>query len=193
MTTINANAVEKEQARLMALPRDEFRTVCEDDVRSGQKPKPGEPMFKIDPVTEAALRESPVIQRYYNMLFQLSRSVEGQLAAARSDLDGKLARMRGRNERDKPEYDETLAKHKLWRGSALRFKTGIEERQVELQGILASTDAAFFAARLEEERNRALMRTLVLEDAIRDHRDHEHDDDCTTECTADRHLWSLVS
>lgn len=172
--------------RLMATPDDQFRSICENDVRVATgKEDPG------DPVLAKALRTPPVIQRYYRLLSVLQRSAEGQLAARRASHAARMAKLRAHGTKGE-KYQEALAEHETWRAGALRFKTGVEERMAELGGILRDIDAEFFADRLKEERNQALLRTVVLEDAIRRHRAHECDDACKEGCTADTDLWALI-
>ena len=174
--------------QLMALNYDDFRVVCEADIKQADR---GE----MEQVTFDALREPPVIQRFYSMLSQMQRSVEGQLAAGRADMKSRTAKMKLRHA-PAEEYQQALANHENWRAGALRFKTGCEQRMAEIAGLLRVIDSEFLADRVKEERNDALARVKELEDAIRRHRDHTCDDaTCSQgrdECSADEDLWTLV-
>lgn len=162
--------------QLMDMNYDDFRVVCEEDIRLADK---GE----MDDATFDALRTPPVIQRFYAMLGQMQKSVEGQLAAGKADMKSKTAKMRSRGT-SSTEYQEALARHENWRAGALRFKTGAEQRMVEIAGLLREIDTEFFADRVKEERNDALARVKQLEEAIRLHRKN---------CGIEDELSSLVT
>jgi hypothetical protein len=185
MSKIQARSMAEQ---LMDMNYDDFRVVCEEDIKLADR---GE----MDELTFDALREPPVIQRFYSMLSQMQKSVEGQLAAGRAEMKSRTAKMRLRNA-TAAEYQEAVAKHENWRAGALRFKTGCEQRMAEIAGLLREADMAFFADRVKEERNDALARVKALEDAIRTHRDHVCNDEAGCQqdrsCAADEDLWGLV-
>lgn len=149
--------------RLMEMNYDDFRAVCEEDIRLADR---GE----MDEATFDALREPPAIQRFYSMLGQMQKSVEGQLAAGKADMKSRTAKMR-LNRVSPDDYQEAVAKYQNWRAGALRFKTGCEQRMTEIAGLLREIDTEFFADRVKEERNDALARVRFLEDAIRKHQE----------------------
>lgn len=185
---------------LLRINDDEFRVVCEQDIKLGRE--------NPDHRTYLALRRPPVLQRFYRMLSQMQRSVEGQLAASRAEMRSRTARLRAKQRGIETgafvpdpddtfdyetEYQEALARHQNWRAGALRFKTGCEERMAEIAGELRQADLEFFADRVKEERNEALVRVTELENAIRVHREHTCGDDCDyPTCIADDELWGLV-
>lgn len=173
---------------LMDTSYDDFRKIAEEDIRSADK-------GDMDPMVFEALRTSPVIQRYYSVLGQMQKSVEGQLAAGKADMRSRTAKMKSRGTTNS-EYQEALAKHENWRAGALRFKTGAEQRMAEIAGLLREIDTEFFADRVKEERNDALARIRELEDVIRRHRDHVcTDETCDRDrtCIADDELWTLIT
>lgn len=178
--------------RIMAMSDTEFRSLAEDDVREATGK--GDP---LDLPVHDALRTPPAIHRFYRLLLVLQRSAEGQLAAKGASHAARMAKLRMHGTTSQSEkYQEALAEHETWRAGALRFKTGVEERMAEISSLMRELDAETFADRLKEERNQALLRTLVLEDAIRRHRDHECTDDTCDQahgtCAADDELWALL-
>jgi hypothetical protein len=84
------------------------------------------------------------------------------------------------------------ARDESWKAGALRFKTGLEERLGEARRVLRDLDDPLVnvADRVVEERNRALVRVALLEDAVRRHRDGFPSDDDPSD--ADVELWKTV-
>jgi hypothetical protein len=125
--------------------------------------------------------------------------VEGQLAAKGAEARAAQAEFRARLEAgdDEPrrirvEMLKREARDEAWKAGALRFKTGLEERLGEARRVLHDLDDPLVnvAERITEERNRALVRVALLEQAIRRHRDTFPDEDDPSD--ADLELWQMV-
>lgn len=161
----------------------DFHTVVEDESKS-----------QVDPDTAQAIRDPTVLRRWYEVLVGLQKSVEGQLAAMGAEgrartakFQAKLLQIDGRftgatlpealKERQsqirKARQDQAEAEAELerWRTSAIRWKTGNEDRLTEAKFLLRSEGDDFFMDRTVEERNRAMARVLELEAALRQWRD----------------------
>jgi hypothetical protein len=190
-------------ASLLSLPNDAFRTLVDADLRG-----------KGDQSLAKLLRSEEVCERWYSTINGMAKSVEGQLAAKRADLEATTLSLESDIQVAEARGDESLAaqlrlalmeaqqKDAKWRAGILRFKTGLEEVHAEARRIRDSFKGSFFESYLAEERNIALARVRDLEDGIRRHRDHDCETDprCKNtygesfhDCAADDDLWSLVS
>lgn len=175
-------------ARIMEMTDTEFRALAEEDVREATGK--GDP---LNPLLHDALRTPPAIQRFYRLLSVLQRSAEGQLAAKGAAHASRMAKLRRRGVKG-AEYQDAIAEHENWRAGALRFKTGVEERITEIASLIRELDADSVTEIIREERNDALYRVRVLEDAIRTHREHECGEECSGDfCVADVTLWENVT
>lgn len=188
MMTTEPMPIEDLTAKLAAMPEVEFRGQIDDDTRG-----------KGSPELAAALRSEALMERWYEALLAMQSSVEGQLAAKGADSRAKVAdfrrRLNGSMGKDKDRLNELLlfeqAQSERWRAGAVRFKSGIEEKLLEARRLLRAHDNPLVTDRTAEERNRALARISVLEDAIRKHREAFPVEDDPSD--ADTELWSLVS
>lgn len=190
MTTPNPTTPES----LLTLPEDVFRRLVDSDLRG-----------KGDPQLGRLLRSREVVDRWYATIKGMTKSVEGQLAAKKADLEAVVLQIESDIAQAESRGDHLTAsallmslkeqqqKDAKWRAGILRFKTGLEEVHAEARRIRDSYRGSFFDSYLAEERNFALERTRSLESAIRAHRDHECDIGCDNGCTADDDLWRLVS
>lgn len=154
---------------LLKMPEEDFRAVVDDEVRGVEE---------LDPKTAKALRDPLVADRWYYALVSMKKSVEGQLGAKRSDL------LKHRSPpRDRTEYHR-------WRAGALRFKSGVEERLLEVRSrrhSLTHIDT------VQEERNVALAQMQNLKTAITSHKTSVLSDFADDEVSdADRTLWSAI-
>jgi hypothetical protein len=80
------------------------------------------------------------------------------------------------------------ASFETWRAGALRVKNGLEIRLIEAKSLLEQSGDTYITDRTADERNLALARVGVLEDAIR-----RHMNACLTEPRdADEALWAYL-
>lgn len=148
--------------KLLALPDAEFRALVDSEVRGTSPAKVGE-----------TLRDPLLIDRWYHTLLQMKKSVESQLGAKRSDV----LKNRRYSEQDVADFHR-------WRAGAVRFKSGVEDRLLEIRRIRGIVQPDTEA--IKRERN-ALLR------AIDDHRQtvlQEFEADEISD--ADRALWSAL-
>lgn len=144
-------------ADLLALDEDAFQSLVEQDMR---RPDDGR-------VLRAALRSPEVVDRTYATLLSMLKSVEGQLAARREDLEVLRAKCLARGPAGKREWDEANTKYAKTRAGSLRFKVGVEQSLMDVRRIRDNRRSALF----EDEANERLhARVQVLENAIRKHR-----------------------
>lgn len=182
------------QTNLMELNDVQFRRLVDLDLRR-----------KAEPAVAAALRsDSQIVDRWFFVLQSILLSTEGQLAGRKADQEAKEERARRllskppRTDARKKIIRERLSidrqEEARWRSRVLRFKSGVEEYLNEAERLreqFRAQDTTGVVA-LEKERNRAIHQLIVLQDAIRAHRDHICDERCDDECIADQALWDLV-
>lgn len=134
---------------LLDLSDDRFRRIVETDVQADRR---------TVTAASAALRSPEVIERFHTQLLILQRSVEGRLATRAAFFEKTRHDMLG----DKPgtptpQYLQARADYFEARGKALRFKTALDQRVVEV-GLLRS--------RLADDRAHLAARVRELEDGI---------------------------
>lgn len=157
---------------LLNMDDDEFRQAVDQEVRG-----------TLPTEVSLALRDPRLSQRWYLALIQMKKSVESQLGAKRSDL----VNMR---ETDNGRWDQELANFHRWRAGAVRFKSGVEERLIEIRRsrlVVFPTEEV-----LTEQRNWALEKMQCLVKGIVEHQrtvSQEYDEDVSD---ADKKLWKLV-
>lgn len=176
-------------ANLLAMSDDEFREVVDRDLRRGRG---GQVAEDAQGDTLRSLRsdgEDPDVtalaERWLRVLYAMSRSVEGQLAARRADYNAAKARnmaavIEARNRNDdaailrlEQEFLDYKAKYESARASTLRFKTGLDETTIRARWVGRDSAIAF------------------LEDKIRKHRDEVLADNEEVS-DADEELWEAV-
>lgn len=178
--------------RLLSMPETTFRRLVDADVR-----KKG-----TEEVAES-LRSPQVVRRWLSALTAMAKSVEGQLAAREADLEVLQLEYekasRGASEAElaklEAEYLSAQTREATWRASVLRFKTGLDEAITEAKQVQDAALATMFDLAVIAERNHALERIQVLEEAIRLHRDHNCSNEprCSySSCVADTDLWKHV-
>lgn len=177
---------------LCDLSDEEFRQVVDDDLR-------GKADAKISP----QLRKPENVDRWYSVLLAMTKSVEGQLAARRSDWDGlrthlgsEIALKTGTNEEAilRAQLQSERERYLKWRAGIIRFKTGLDEWLAEARHLRDRTRGDMIERVTKDERAFLSSRVRTLEEAIRRHRDHLLAEDLDDEAheKADEALWSLV-
>lgn len=148
--------------KLLSLPDPQFREVVDAEVRGTAQPKVGE-----------TLRDPLLIDRWHHTLLQMKKSVESQLGAKRSDVF-----------KNKHYSAHDLAEFHRWRAGAVRFKSGVEDRLLEIRRIrgIAQPDTQA----IKRERN-ALLQAI---DAHRQTVLEEFEADEISD--ADRALWAAL-
>lgn len=178
MRTMSTSSAKHTPESLRKLSDEEFRTLVDDDTRARGTQDLAD-----------ALRSRGVAVRWHDMLLSMLGSVEGQLAARQAEMSSNIAYLRAQGKFK--DADRARAEGEKWRASAIRFKTGLEEKLRESTRVLRAYGVTEIDERIAEERNQALARVAILEAAIRSHRDSFplEDDDPTED---DEELWSHV-
>lgn len=164
--------------KLLAMPELDFRSIIDDDTRD-----------KVSAELAAGLRSPQVVGRWYEALMAMQMSVEGQLAAKTAESKGRVAHLKAQG-KDATLVQFEQAKFERWKAGAIRFKSGLEQKLLEAKRILRDANDPLISDRTAEERNRALARVALLEDAIRRHRDAFPREDDPSD--ADEELWGYV-
>ena len=157
----------------------------------------------------AALRSPALVDRWYNVLVGMTKSVDGQLAAKKQDYDAQKARYRQQfldadaalaaargddtqviqvEQKIRGLQQELASMSERFsrsRAATLRFKSGLEETMVEARAIRNTLRDRLFETVVVEERNRLASKLQSLESAILAHK-LEHLEDASD---ADHKLW----
>lgn len=157
---------------LLDMPEDQFRAIVDREVRGTAR--------DVGPV----LRDPRISWRWYFALVQMKKSVESQLGAKRADL------AKVRPTIPQYEYEQKLTEFHQWRAGALRFKSGVEERLLEIR----SQNSRFRpnGEIIEDQRNWALTANFALVQGIREHQKVMLKDSPDEVSDADLALWELV-
>lgn len=181
--------------RLLNLPDKEFWALVDRDIR-GTLP---------DVEVEAIRSDAALIERWYQALIRMKKSVEGTLGAKAADA--KANRLTAELKND-PDTAKTVdAEHASWRAGAIRFKVGVEERLTVVRTLRAAYAPRLIESAAVLERNLISLRLVQVEDklqtveddlrmlsnAIKAHRKSIVDDDDADPSDADLELWALVA
>lgn len=177
---------------LMGLDHAAFRKEVDSDLRPGDGER-----WKA---RHRALRSPTCVDRWFMVLSQMAKSVDGQLAAKADDYEAARAEtreqllaatdavqqmgFRRRLESLKAEYSRN-------RANTLRFKSGLDEALIEARALRDSVRDRLYDSVVAEERNRYAARVTTLEEAIRDHQDAFTAGDIDPE-PHDLHLWDVI-
>lgn len=177
---------------LSALDDEAFRKLVDQDLR-GRSPED----------VRQALRSPENVDRWFSALLAMTKSVEGQLAAKKTDwsttrnrfqVDISLASTRIQSDRLKVQLQEERERYNKWRAGILRFKTGLDEFLADARRLRDASKDSSYDRVMEDERLRLTKRIRLLEEGIRSHRDtilsDELSDDDHEE--ADEELWNLI-
>jgi hypothetical protein len=158
--------------QLAQLSEERFRAVVDEDVRD-RAPAP----------VHDALRSRELIQRTYDTLLTMQRSVEGQIAAKAAETKAQVRRLLAAKARAKASAVQADFDH--WRAGCLRFKTGLDIELIEVRSVLRRY--GLYTTVLEAQRNEAARQGRLLRQAIEAHRaavdSPEH---------ADEALWEVL-
>lgn len=164
------------------LTDDTFEDIVNKDVRG-----------VLDPDSSARLRDPIIVDRWYNKLLVLKRSVEAQLAANGAERSERHRDFMAKGTVGKQEWFDYKAQADRWRASAVRFNSGVESKLAEARQLRSTTRGNAYVGLLEVERDDAVREVNKLRSAIRMHRDHICGSECNNdECVADDFLWSAV-
>lgn len=169
---------------LLAMDDEPFRSLVNDEIRGNAAPE----------VTKL-LRSPELVERWYNALQIMQKSVEGQLAAKKAEAKSKKTELsRLPNGRQKwLQYNKSA---NIWRAGALRFKSGLEMALFEADRLRYSINGVDRTKRAIEERNISIAEAERLKSAIRAHKAHvlgKCPEECDGDfCVADEELWSVL-
>lgn len=175
--------------KLLDLTEPDFRALVDREVRgvSGTTDMtPAEIAQLRKELEELAplLRDPQIIERWHLALIQMKKSVESQLSSRRSDQVKYIHTL------SRQQYERKLADYHKWRAGAVRFKSGVEDRLLEIRS--ARHHSFPDAQVIEEQRNWALTMNHQLVTGILEHKNtvlKEYADDVSE---ADVQLWGLV-
>lgn len=160
---------------LLEVSDEEFNDYVNADIRG-----------TADAQVSAGLRQSDVLDRWYNCLLANKNNVDAQLANNRAERAEKFAECTRKGSAGKQEWIDYVASQERWKSGAIRFKNGTEVKLVEAKSILRKTLAETGTPVLIRERNDAVQTANRLREAITRHRDTVEDD----EVEADEALWA---
>jgi hypothetical protein len=178
-----------------------FRQVVDADLR--RRINPGVfPERVLD-----ALRAPDNLRRWHGQLMAIKRSVEGQLVAAKDDLDAAVGPIQARIaqlEDLRPgsphisvlrsEVANKQSEYLKGKAGRERFLTGVEEHIVAAERLLSTERDDMYKSVVSAERDQYARRLRRLERAVRDHRDvimaDLEDGEVPDEC--DRALWRAL-
>lgn len=192
MATMAADVTDVARS-LMALDYDAFKNEVNADLR----PNDETPNQRA---RHAALRSPMLVDRWFTVLTQMAKSVDGQLAAKTEDYEADKAGIRAKilKEKDprrvnalRAQLEETKAKYARARAGTLRFKCGLDEALIEARALRDSTRDRLYDTVVADERNRYAARILVLTNAIDEHR-HACDIADITPEDHDERLWAII-
>ena len=138
---------------------------------------------QASPEIAAFLRSPEVIDRWYDSLLLLKRTMEIQLIGKKADLAAAKVSALSLGPAGKMVYLRELAAYEKWRSGVIRvLAKGLETRLAEAKRLRQTTRSDATQTQLRR------LRELVLE-----HRDHVCGDECDGEhCVADIALWKAV-
>jgi hypothetical protein len=169
---------------LRTMDDESFRSLVNDEIRGNAEPE----------VTKL-LRSPELVDRWYNALQIMQKSVEGQLAAKKAEAKSKKTELtRQANGRQKwLQYNKSA---NIWRAGALRFKSGLEMALFEADQLRYQINGVDKAKQAIGERNVAIAEAERLKSAIRAHRTHvlgQCPEECDGDyCVADEDLWAVL-
>lgn len=169
--------------QLLEMPQKDFYKVVDQDTRGSSSP-----------TYHAALRsEQIVVERWYQTLVAMKRSVEGTLAAKNSEA--KARRIACLQVGDEAGALAVSGDHHTWRAGAIRFATGVSERLAEARFHrlrLYPQAVSAIAAAAVLERDQMAERYDMLLKAIRLHRSEILADADADPSEADETLWDRL-
>lgn len=164
--------------QLLNMPEGQFRSLVENDIRGTSDAR-------------EVLRSPQVIERLYSTLLSMQKSVEGQLAARKEDMEAARIKSIAEGRNALPGWAEDKAKYSKWRAGSIRFKVGLEQALMEVRHVRDQQRTENRGLLFEDEANVRLMRRLqMLEAAIKKHRDAFDENDEATD--ADLELWAYL-
>jgi hypothetical protein len=163
---------------LPALDDAQFRQVVDADLRRRVNPN------ILPERASNALRGPDNLRRWHSQLLAIKRSVDGQLVAAKDELDAVVGTIEARIaqlEDLRPgspqisvlrsEVAATRSEYLRKKAGRERFLTGVEEHIVFAERLLSSEREDMYNSVVTVERDRYARRLRRLERAVRDHRD----------------------
>jgi hypothetical protein len=171
---------------LLRLDNDAFQKIVNDEMRStADRPK-------VEPAVATALRSDPrVLRRWYTAILAMHKSVEGQFSAKTADNTAMIKRLQAAHV-PKVKILTEQSSFETWRAGALRVKNGLEIRLIEAKSLLEQQGDPYIIDRTADERNSALGRVGVLEDAIRRHMNACLSQPMDDPREADELLWAYL-
>lgn len=161
--------------KLLALTHRQFYNFVDQDARG-----------RLDDGVGEKLRDPSIVERWYLVLVQMKKNVEGQLGSAKADFKSKqydlLRRLESTDGENAGALREALfelaARHEASRAKKMRFRSAVDD---------ALQEARFYRERLRE--SSGYLRAMILQGAIEKHRDSIDPEDVTD---FDRELWETI-
>jgi hypothetical protein len=170
---------------LLQLENSDFESIVNNEMRStAEKPR-------VAPEVAAALRDPRVLRRWYTTILAMHKSVEGQFSAKTADNTAMIKRLRAAGVPAVKVLKEESS-FQTWRAGALRVKNGLDMRLIEAKRLLEQSGDPYISDRTSDERNMALARIAVLEDAIRRHMNTRLKMSAASSDDVDEALWSYL-
>lgn len=187
-------APEDPPAVLLELDERDFYNLVDRDVRG-----------RLEAKLARKLRDPLVVERWYQTLLRMKKTVEGTIAAKTSETRGQrieletfgtLSTWRGpdvvsvehfQNPREKAA--EIHFAYLAWRAGSIRFKVGVEERLTEVSWRRKLVVSNLILSVAQVERNQFADEVQRLRTAIEVHHSEIDRDDVTEQ---DEALWAVV-
>lgn len=165
---------------LTSLSNDSFDSIVNQDVRGS-----------LDSSTSKLLRQPENLNRWYDTLLSIKRTVEAQLAASRAELIQKQVEFLPQGSSGKMLFLQERVTTERWRKGTIRFKNGVEDKLAEAKRLRAEHHKHTYVDVLVRDRDRAMREALRLRTAIVSHR-QTVDGDEEQAGNADEELWKAI-
>lgn len=128
------------------------------------------------------------MERLYTTLLSMQKSVEGQLAARKEDMEAARLGSLAQGPDALPAWLDEKAKYAKWRAGSIRFKVGLEQALMEVRHLRDAQRLSRGLLFEDEASHRLNVRVQLLEAAIKKHREGFDDDDDPSD--NDLELWA---
>lgn len=183
---------------LLTMDDQAFRGIVNDETRDFKKPfspivtEARNPEEMADAI-RTGLRDVRVLRRWHACILLMHKDLEGQFAAKTADTNARTKRLQLAGNKQR-EILKEQASFEDWRAGALRVKTGLETRLIEVRYLMDREGVSIPGDTAVVERNAAYARVHTLESAIRQHRASTlaEVDEFFEQTDHDEELWRFV-
>lgn len=174
---------------LLDLTERDFYNIVDRDVRG-----------RLESGLARKLRDPLVIERWYQTLLRMKKTVEGTIAAKKAETRGQRIELDVfgsttvdgvEQSFDDPQLEIARIHSEFlkWKAGSIRFKVGVEERLTEVSWRRKLVVSQLILSVAQVERNEFAAEVMRLRKAIEQHRSEIDRDDATEQ---DEALWSII-